>query len=144
MIGFFIILGICSILVPSPCATSPPTPFSRKLVTAKPTMWQAQPATAAPPAIAKTSGFWTAVFDVAIAIHIAADDVGIVKSIPITTDTNIPVMIFTASPALIAITKSFANRSTSFMNGHATNTHTKLNANTPIGTKMISSLVLPA
>ena len=34
----FMILGICNILVPIPCAIKPPNPFSRKLATAKPTI----------------------------------------------------------------------------------------------------------
>mgnify|MGYP000205316974 CR=1 FL=1 len=34
--GFFRMLGICSMLVPMPWLTRPPTPFSLKLITAKP------------------------------------------------------------------------------------------------------------
>ena len=50
MRGFFTILGICNMLVPTPCATRPPQRFSLKLITAKPTICAQQPATAAPPA----------------------------------------------------------------------------------------------
>ena len=50
ILGFFTMLGIWSILVPMPCATKPPQRLSRKLITAKPTIWAQQPATAAPPA----------------------------------------------------------------------------------------------
>ena len=48
--GFFMIFGICNILVPSPCAISPLHLFSRKEATAKPIIWHAQPTVAAPPA----------------------------------------------------------------------------------------------
>ena len=62
-------LGICSMLVPRPCATRPPQPFSLKLFTAKPTIWQAQPTTAAPPASSIASLSTPA----ATAIQIAAE-----------------------------------------------------------------------
>ena len=48
--GLRTMLPICSMLVPRPWLTRPPQPFSRKLSTAKPTMFAQQPATAAPPA----------------------------------------------------------------------------------------------
>ena len=50
MRGFFTMLGICSMEVPMPWLTSPPQRFSRKLITAKPTICAQQPAVAAPPA----------------------------------------------------------------------------------------------
>ena len=50
MRGFLTMLPIWSMEVPSPWDTSPPHLFSRKLMTAKPTICAQQPATAAPPA----------------------------------------------------------------------------------------------
>ena len=50
MRGLRTMLGICSIDVPMPWLTRPPQRFSRKLITAKPTICAQQPATAAPPA----------------------------------------------------------------------------------------------
>ncbi len=44
--GFFTILPICSMEVPSPWEIRPPHLFSRKLITAKPTILAQQPATA--------------------------------------------------------------------------------------------------
>ena len=89
------ILGICSMLVPIPCEMSPPTPFSRKDVTAKPTMWQAHPTAAAPPA--SSMAFTSAVPAVppermgeATATQIAALEVGIVSRMPMTTEITIP------------------------------------------------------
>ena len=84
--GFFIIFGICNILVPIPCEISPETPFSLKEATAKPIIWQLQPTTAAPPAISMASS----VIPLATDIHIAADEVGIVSRTPITTEIIIP------------------------------------------------------
>ena len=43
-------LGICNMLVPMPCAMSPPHLFSRKDWTAKPTICAAHPTMDAPPA----------------------------------------------------------------------------------------------
>ena len=88
MSGCFIMLGICNMLVPIPCEISPPTPFSLNDITAKPTICAAHPTTAAPPASIIASD----VLPDAIAIHIAADEVGIVKSMPITTDITTPII----------------------------------------------------
>ena len=75
-------------LVPIPCEISPPTPFSLNDITANPTICAAHPTTAAPPAsIIASDELCTA-----IAIQIAAEDVGIVKSIPITTDITTPII----------------------------------------------------
>ena len=41
--GFLMMLGTCSMEVPRPWATKPPHLFSRKLMTAKPTIWAQQP-----------------------------------------------------------------------------------------------------
>ena len=81
IIGFFTILGICSIEVPTPCATNPLHLFSRKDATAKPTIWQQHPTVAAP--AAKPLKF--------NATPIAAELIGRVKIIPIKTDTTIPI-----------------------------------------------------
>ena len=75
--GFLIILGICSMLVPRPCETRPPTPFSFQLITAKPIIWLQQPATAAPPARPVKPK----------AAQIAALEIGRVKAIPTRTET---------------------------------------------------------
>ena len=131
-------------LVPMPCEIRPLTPFSLKLATAKPIICAEQPATAAPPAIAKTSRFSIAVALVAIATQIAADDVGIVSKIPITTATNTPTMILTAAPASIAKTMSFASKSMSLINGHARNMPARHKSIIPSGMRIMSSLVLPA
>ena len=79
--GFFTILPIWSIEVPSPWETTPPQPFSRKDITAKPTIWAQHPATAAPPANPVSES----------AAQIAAEEIGSVRAIPTTTDTKIPI-----------------------------------------------------
>ena len=59
----------------------PPQPFSRKLITAKPTICAQQPATAAPPASPvrlRTE-------------QMAAEEMGSVRAIPTKTDTRIPI-----------------------------------------------------
>ena len=73
-------LPICSILVPMPCAARPPQRFSRKLITAKPTIWAQQPATAAPPANPVSPS----------AAQMAAEEMGSVSATPMMTDTRIP------------------------------------------------------
>lgn len=104
MRGFFMTLGICSILVPIPCDMSPDQRFSLKLMTAKPTMWQQQPTTAAPPARSIAS----LVLLSAIATHIAALDVGRVSKIPITTAIIIPIKNGVNSVARAMPSPSFA------------------------------------
>ena len=81
ILGFLMMLGICSILVPTPWATSPPQRFSRKLMTAKPTIWAQQPATAAPPARPVRLR----------AAQMAAEEMGSVRATPMTTDTRMPI-----------------------------------------------------
>ena len=107
-------------------------------------MCAAQPATAAPPAIANTSGFSRATEDVAILTQIAADDVGIVRRIPITIAMKMPTIILTASPASIARIRAFAIKSMSLMNGHARYIPPTHKISMPSGTNTISNLVFPA
>ena len=80
MRGLRTMLPICSILVPMPCEISPPQRFSRKLMTAKPTICAQQPATAAPPARPVSVS----------AAQIAALEMGSVSAMPMTTDTTTP------------------------------------------------------
>ena len=87
--GFFTRLGICSILVPIPWETSPPQRFSRKDITAKPTICAQHPATAAPPAIAKPTS--PPIPERPRAAHIAAEEMGKVSAIPTTTETTRPI-----------------------------------------------------
>ena len=79
--GLRMILPICSMLVPSPCARRPPILFSRKLATAKPTMLQQQPTTAAPAARPFRSNIMPS----------AAELIGSVRIMPISTDTIMPI-----------------------------------------------------
>ena len=79
--GFLTMFPICNIEVPIPCETKPETPFSRKEITAKPTIWAQQPATAAPPASPVSPK----------AAQIAAEEIGRVKAIPTKADTKIPI-----------------------------------------------------
>ena len=81
--------------VPSPWASKPPQPFSRKLKTANPIIWEQQPAVAAPPARPSSASI----------IQIAALLIGSVKAIPMRPDTRIPmkkgcisVAVFTRFP----------------------------------------------
>ena len=97
--GLRTMLPICSIEVPRPCETSPPQPFSRKLIAAKPTICAQHPATAAPPARPVRPS----------AAQIAADEIGSVSAMPTSTDTAIPirngcrsVAHITSSPTFIA------------------------------------------
>ena len=64
-----------------PCATTPPHLFSRKEMTAKPTICAQHPATAAPPAIPV----------IPIIAQIAAELTGRVRTIPTTTEIIIPI-----------------------------------------------------
>ena len=80
MTGLRMIFGICSMEVPSPCAASPPIPFSRKEATAKPIMFEAQPTAAAPAAMPLKFK----------EIPMAAELMGSVRAIPMRTDTMIP------------------------------------------------------
>ncbi len=82
-IGCLTRLGICSILVPTPCATRPPHLFSLKLMTAKPTICAQQPTTAAPAAIPLRL----------IATPMAAEEIGRVRHTPIIAATRIPIKI---------------------------------------------------
>ena len=81
--GRFIMFGICSMEVPMPWAKSPPTPLSLKLVTAKPIIWQQHPTVAAPAATP---------FKPRI-IPSAAELIGKVSTIPMITETTIPIRI---------------------------------------------------
>ena len=78
---FLTIFPICNIEVPSPWATSPPQPFSLKLITANPTICAEQPTVEAPAANPLNP----------IIIHKAALLIGSVNAIPTTTDTIIPI-----------------------------------------------------
>ena len=80
MRGFLTMLPIWSMLVPRPWLTRPPQPFSRKLMTAKPTIWAQQPATAAPPARPVRPR----------AAQMAAEEMGSVSATPTMTDTRMP------------------------------------------------------
>ena len=80
MRGFFTMLPICSMEVPSPCATRPPHLFSLKLITANPIIWAQQPATAAPPARPVRER----------AAQMAAEEMGSVSAIPTMTETRMP------------------------------------------------------
>ena len=82
--------GICSIDVPSPCAKKPLKPLSRKLMTAKPIICAQQPAVAAPPAIPVMPSM----------IAIAAELMGSVKIIPMTTESTMPIQNGSSSVAL--------------------------------------------
>ena len=66
--------------MPTPWATNPPQRFSRKLITAKPTIWAQQPATAAPPARPVRLR----------AAQMAAEEMGRVRATPMTTLTKMP------------------------------------------------------
>ncbi len=79
--GFFTILPICSMEVPSPWEIRPPHLFSRKLITAKPTILAQQPATAAPPASPVRER----------AAQMAAEEMGRVSAMPTSTETMIPI-----------------------------------------------------
>ena len=79
--GFFTMLPICSMEVPRPWDTRPPTLFSLKEITAKPTICAQQPATAAPPARPVSSN----------AAQIAAEEMGSVRATPTITETRIPI-----------------------------------------------------
>ena len=81
MRGLRMMFGIWSMEVPSPCETSPPQRFSRKLITAKPTIWAQQPATAAPPASPVSCR----------TEQMAADEIGSVRAIPTRTETAMPI-----------------------------------------------------
>ena len=78
--GLRMMLLIWSIDVPMPCDRTPPQPFSRKLITANPTIWAQQPARAAPPARPVSPS----------AAQMAADDMGSVRAMPTTTETMMP------------------------------------------------------
>ena len=67
--------------VPRPCATRPLQRFSRKLMTAKPTICAQQPAVAAPPARPVMP----------IIAQIAAELIGSVRMMPTTTETRMPI-----------------------------------------------------
>src|SRR5699024_9615197 len=83
MIGFFKMLATCNMEVPIPWAINPPTPFSRKLDTPNPTICAAQPTQAAPAARPSSESI----------MEIAKLEIGAVKAQPISTATNIPIMI---------------------------------------------------
>ena len=81
MRGFFTMLPIWSIEVPKPCAKSPPQRFSRKLKTANPIICAQQPAVAAPPAMPPKP----------MARQMAAELMGRVSTMPMTTETTMPI-----------------------------------------------------
>ena len=80
ILGFLTMFPICNMEVPSPCETKPDTPFSRKEITAKPTIWAQQPATAAPPARPVRPR----------AAQMAAEKIGRVSAMPTRAETRIP------------------------------------------------------
>ena len=67
--------------VPRPWETRPPQRFSRKDITAKPTICAQQPATAAPPARPVNPR----------AAQMAAEEIGSVSAIPTMTETRMPI-----------------------------------------------------
>ena len=79
--GFRTMLPIWSMEVPMPWLTRPPQPFSLKDSTAKPTMLAQQPATAAPPARPVRVR----------AAQMAAEEMGRVRAMPMTTETMMPI-----------------------------------------------------
>ena len=81
MRGLRNMLPIWSILVPMPWLTSPPHLFSRKLITANPTICAQHPASAAPPASPVSPS----------PAQIAAELIGRVSAIPTIVDTRIPI-----------------------------------------------------
>ena len=81
MRGFLTMLPIWSMEVPRPWLTRPPQRFSLKERTAKPTMLAQQPATAAPPARPVRP----------MAAQMAAEEMGRVRAMPMTTDTRMPI-----------------------------------------------------
>ncbi len=92
--GWSRIFGIWSIEVPIPWETRPFQPFSRKLMTAKPTICAQHPATAAAPAMASPSELPSAA---ALPVstspaQIAALEIGRVSTMPMTTETTSPVI----------------------------------------------------
>ena len=64
-----------------PCEIRPPQRFSRKDMTANPTICAQQPASAAPPAIPVSPS----------AAQIAAEEIGSVNAMPTMTETKIPI-----------------------------------------------------
>ena len=103
MRGFLTMLPICSMEVPSPCATRPPQPFSAKLMTAKPTIWAQHPAVAAPPARPVSPSVK----------QMAAELMGSVSTMPTSTETRMPIqkgsssvarMISAPKPSIIRLT----------------------------------------
>ena len=79
--GFLTMLPIWSMEVPRPWASSPPQRFSLKLITAKPIIWAQQPAVAAPPAMPPKP----------MARQMAAELMGRVSTMPMTTETMTPI-----------------------------------------------------
>ena len=94
--GFRMILGIWSIEVPRPWLTRPPQRFSLKLITAKPTIWAQQPATAAPPASPVRPS----------TEQMAAEEMGRVRAMPTSTDTAMPIQ---KGWSLVAVSISVPN-----------------------------------
>ena len=78
--GFLMMLGTWSMEVPKPWATKPPHLFSRKLMTANPTICAQHPATAAPPARPVSPR----------AAQMAALLMGRVRATPTSTETKMP------------------------------------------------------
>ena len=125
-------LPICNILVPSPCATSPPTLFSRKLAQANPTICAQQPATAAPPASPVRP----------MEAHIAALLTGSVRSIPTITETMIPI---TNGCCVVAHIISLPNSFAKLPIGGAINMASSPPTRTvTAGVRIISIFVFPA
>src|SRR5574344_2303585 len=128
---FLTMLGICSMDVPIPCAQKPLKPLSLKLMTANPIICAEQPAVAAPPASPPSPSM----------IAIAADEIGSVRIIPITTLKIIPirngcnvVASWMPSPSHVAATPSGGPRSTAVRQPLMTVT---------AGTTRMSTFVLP-
>ena len=81
MRGFLTMLPIWSMEVPRPWLMMPPQRFSRKDMTAKPTICAQQPATAAPPARPVSPR----------AAQMAAEEMGRVRAMPTMTETRMPI-----------------------------------------------------
>ena len=81
MRGFFTMLPIWSMEVPRPWLMRPPQRFSRKLMTAKPTMFAQQPASAAPPERPVRVSTW----------QMAAEEMGSVSAMPTSAETSMPI-----------------------------------------------------
>ena len=121
---------------------SPPQPFSRKLVTAKPTICAQQPAVAAPAASIRPRPAVSPSGTVNIIAHSAAEDIGAVSASPTTTDTIMPIGM-----GLSSVAQSMNSRSaaiTRFMPGAHIIETSPPTIIVAAGITMMSTRVLPA